>query len=56
MAEFGEAVVVSEAILRARWIEAEVIHLKKMGISLRGNSGTDYQGRARPDTSDSGGS
>jgi hypothetical protein len=29
-----EAVVVSEAILRARWIEAEVIHLKKMGISF----------------------
>ena len=29
-----EAVVVSETILRARWIEAEVIHLKKMGISF----------------------
>ena len=26
--------MVSEAILRARWIEAEVIHLKKMGISF----------------------
>jgi hypothetical protein len=29
-----EAVVVSEAVLRARWIEAETIHLKKMGLSF----------------------
>ena len=28
------AVVVSEAILRARWIEAETIHLKRMGLSF----------------------
>lgn len=27
-----KAVVVSEAILRARWIEAETIHLKRMGL------------------------
>ena len=26
------AVVVSEAILRARWVEAETIHLKRMGL------------------------
>jgi len=26
--------VVSEAILRARWIEAETIHLKRMGLSF----------------------
>jgi hypothetical protein len=29
-----KAVVVSEAILRARWIEAETIHLKRMGLSF----------------------
>src|SRR5260370_32854496 len=29
-----EAVVVSEAVLRARWIEAETIRLKKMGLSF----------------------
>jgi hypothetical protein len=29
-----EALVVSEAILRARWIEAVTIHLKKMGLSF----------------------
>jgi hypothetical protein len=29
-----EAVVVSEANLRARWIEAETIHLKRMGLSF----------------------
>jgi hypothetical protein len=29
-----EAVVVSEAVMRARWIEAETIHLKKMGLSF----------------------
>ena len=29
-----EAVVVSEAILRARWIETVTIHLKKMGLSF----------------------
>jgi hypothetical protein len=28
------AVTVSETILRARWIEAETIHLKKMGLSF----------------------
>jgi hypothetical protein len=27
-------VVVSEAILRARWVEAEVVHLKKMGLAF----------------------
>jgi len=29
-----EAVAVSEAVLRARWIEATTIHLKKMGLSF----------------------
>ena len=29
-----EAVVVSESILRARWIETVTIHLKKMGLSF----------------------
>jgi hypothetical protein len=29
-----KAVVVSEAILKARWIEAETIHLKRMGLSF----------------------
>lgn len=29
-----KAVVVSEAILRARWIEAETLHLKRMGLSF----------------------
>ena len=29
-----KAVVVSEAVLRARWIEAETIHLKRMGLSF----------------------
>jgi hypothetical protein len=29
-----QAVVVSEAILRARWIEAETINLKRMGLSF----------------------
>ncbi len=29
-----KAVVVSEAILRARWIEADTIHLKRMGLSF----------------------
>jgi hypothetical protein len=29
-----KAVVVSEAVLRARWIEAETISLKRMGISF----------------------
>jgi hypothetical protein len=28
------AMVVSEAVLRARWIESEVVHLKKMGLSF----------------------
>ena len=29
-----KAVVVSETILKARWIEAETIHLKRMGLSF----------------------
>jgi hypothetical protein len=29
-----KAVVVSEAVLRARWIEAETIHLKRIGLSF----------------------
>lgn len=29
-----EAVAVSEAVLRARWVEAEAIHLKRMGLSF----------------------
>jgi hypothetical protein len=29
-----KAVVVSEAILRARWVEAETIHLKRIGLSF----------------------
>jgi hypothetical protein len=29
-----KAVVVSEAILKARWVEAETIHLKRMGLSF----------------------
>ena len=29
-----KAMVVSETILRARWIEAETIHLKRMGLSF----------------------
>jgi hypothetical protein len=29
-----QAVVVSEAVLRARWLEAETIHLKRMGLSF----------------------
>ena len=29
-----QGVVVSEALLRARWIEAETIHLKRMGLSF----------------------
>ena len=28
------AVVVSEAILRARWVEAETLHLKRIGLSF----------------------
>ena len=26
--------VVSQAVLRARWVEAETIHLKRMGLSF----------------------
>jgi len=29
-----KAVVTSEAILRARWVEAETIQLKRMGLSF----------------------
>ncbi len=29
-----QTVVVSEAVLRARWIEAETLHLKRMGLSF----------------------
>ncbi|MGD1029186.1 hypothetical protein [Candidatus Binatus soli] len=29
-----QPVVVSEAVLRARWVEAETIHLKRMGLSF----------------------
>ena len=29
-----QAVVVSEAVLRARWVEAETLHLKRMGLSF----------------------
>ncbi len=29
-----QAVVVSEAVSRARWVEAEIIHLKRMGLSF----------------------
>ena len=29
-----EAIVVSEALQRARWLEAETIHLKRMGLSF----------------------
>ena len=29
-----QAVVVSEAVRRARWVEAETIHLKQMGLSF----------------------
>jgi hypothetical protein len=29
-----QPVVASEAVLRARWIEAETIHLKRMGLSF----------------------
>ena len=28
------ALMVSEAVLRARWVEAETIHLKRMGLSF----------------------
>jgi hypothetical protein len=31
-----QAVVASEAVLRARWIEAETVQLKKMGLSFDG--------------------
>jgi hypothetical protein len=30
----GQPIVVSEAVLRARWIEAETIRLKQMGLSF----------------------
>jgi hypothetical protein len=29
-----QALVVSEAVLRARWVEAETVHLKRMGLSF----------------------
>jgi hypothetical protein len=29
-----QAVVVSETVLRARWVEAETLHLKRMGLSF----------------------
>jgi len=29
-----QAVVVSEAVLRARWVEAETIHLKRIGLTF----------------------
>lgn len=29
-----QAVVASEALLRARWVEAETVHLKRMGLSF----------------------
>ncbi len=29
-----QPVVVSEAVLRARWVEAETLHLKRMGVSF----------------------
>src|SRR6266851_4429348 len=30
----GHPIVVSESVLRARWVEAETIHLKRMGLSF----------------------
>src|SRR5947209_1045082 len=30
----GQAMVVSEAVIRARWVEAETLRLKQMGLSF----------------------
>ena len=35
----SEAMVVSQAIQRARWIEAETLHLKRMGLSFEAIAG-----------------
>ena len=47
-----QAVVVSPATLRARWLEAETVHLKLMGLSFDGHRRADHPRRPRPGDGD----